>query len=191
MSTITNFVRKSGRKSSDARQQKKHRYHPGTKALRDIRKYQTETQLLIRKKPFQTLCRAIMINGDFFGNHETAGPEYWIDIDSQDRHDEKENGESQTSQNEEKKGNEGKGVQKPPPTQFNVKSTAYEAMQEAAESFIVNVLEDANLACIHAKRVTVMDRDIDLARRIRGIKYNPRKPKKSSAKGQQSGRSSR
>lgn len=184
MSTITNFVRKKGRKTSDARQQKKHRYHPGTKALRDIRKYQTSTQLLIRKKPFQTLCRAIMINGDFFGNH---GPEYWKEIDSQDRQDEKENTESQTSQDDEKEGNGGKGVPKPPPTQFNVKSTAYQAMQEAAESFIVNVLEDANLACIHAKRVTVMDRDIDLARRIRGIKYNPRKPKKSSAKGQQSG----
>lgn len=172
---ITGFSRKRGRK-----QKKKHRYHPGTKALRDIRKYQTETQLLIRKKPFQTLCRAIMINGDFFGNHETAGPE----------HDEKGNTETQTSPNEEKKEeNGGKGLKriKIPPTQFNVKPTAYEAMQEAAESFLVNVLEDANLACIHAKRVTVMDRDIDLARRIRGIKFNPRKPKNPPAQGQKSG----
>ncbi|XP_032227002.1 histone H3.3 [Nematostella vectensis] len=42
------------------------------------------------------------------------------------------------------------------------------ALQEAAEAFLVRLFEDANLCAIHAKRVTVMPRDIQLARRIRG-----------------------
>ena len=35
------------------------RYRPGTVALRDIRRYQKSTDLLIRKLPFQRLCREI------------------------------------------------------------------------------------------------------------------------------------
>jgi histone H3 len=42
------------------------------------------------------------------------------------------------------------------------------ALQEASEAYLVGVFEDANLCCIHAKRVTLMDKDIQLARRIRG-----------------------
>ncbi|XP_061669335.1 histone H3-like centromeric protein A [Syngnathoides biaculeatus] len=42
------------------------------------------------------------------------------------------------------------------------------AVQEAAEAFLVLLLSDANLCAIHAKRVTVLPRDIMLARRIRG-----------------------
>lgn len=42
------------------------------------------------------------------------------------------------------------------------------ALQEAAESFLVHLFEDANLCALHAKRVTVMQKDIQLARRIRG-----------------------
>ncbi|XP_078680139.1 uncharacterized protein LOC144915558 [Branchiostoma floridae x Branchiostoma belcheri] len=42
------------------------------------------------------------------------------------------------------------------------------ALQEAAEAFLVGLLEDANLCALHAKRVTLMPRDIQLARRIRG-----------------------
>lgn len=42
------------------------------------------------------------------------------------------------------------------------------ALQEAAESHIVGLFEDANLCTIHAKRVTIMPKDIQLARRIRG-----------------------
>lgn len=38
---------------------KKYRYRPGTKALRDIRKYQKSTDLLLRKIPFQRLVREI------------------------------------------------------------------------------------------------------------------------------------
>ncbi|CAH1232599.1 HIST2H3A [Branchiostoma lanceolatum] len=42
------------------------------------------------------------------------------------------------------------------------------ALQEAAEAFLVGLMEDANLIALHAKRVTLMPRDIQLARRIRG-----------------------
>lgn len=41
---------------------KPRRYRPGTKALRDIRRYQKSTELLIRKLPFQRLCREIAQN---------------------------------------------------------------------------------------------------------------------------------
>jgi histone H3 len=47
-------------------------------------------------------------------------------------------------------------------------STAILALQEAAESYLVGLFEDTNLCAIHAKRVTIMPKDIQLARRIRG-----------------------
>ncbi|KAJ6652582.1 hypothetical protein lerEdw1_011390 [Lerista edwardsae] len=43
------------------------------------------------------------------------------------------------------------------------------ALQEAAEAFLVHLMEDAYLCTIHAKRVTLYPKDIQLARRIRGI----------------------
>ncbi|CEO96708.1 Histone H2A/H2B/H3 domain-containing protein [Plasmodiophora brassicae] len=43
------------------------------------------------------------------------------------------------------------------------------ALQEAAEAYLVHLFEDTNLCAIHAKRVTIMPRDIHLARRIRGL----------------------
>ena len=42
------------------------------------------------------------------------------------------------------------------------------ALQEAAESFLVGLFEDANLCAIHGNRITIMKKDMDLARRIRG-----------------------
>jgi histone H3 len=47
-------------------------------------------------------------------------------------------------------------------------STAILALQEAAEAYLVGLFEDTNLCAIHAKRVTIMPKDIQLARRIRG-----------------------
>ncbi|KAF9922148.1 centromeric DNA-binding histone H3-like protein cse4 [Linnemannia zychae] len=47
-------------------------------------------------------------------------------------------------------------------------SAALMALQEATEAFLVHLFEDANLCAIHAKRVTIMQKDIQLARRIRG-----------------------
>ncbi|EMS58979.1 Histone H3.3 [Triticum urartu] len=96
---------------------KPHRYRPGTVALREIRKYQKSTDLLIRKLPFQRLVREIA--QDF-------------------------------------------------KTDLRFQSHAVLALQEAAEASLVGLFEDTNLCAIHAKRVTIMPKDIQLARRIRG-----------------------
>ena len=42
------------------------------------------------------------------------------------------------------------------------------ALQEAAEAYLVGLFEDSNLCAIHAKWVTIMPKDIQLARHIRG-----------------------
>jgi histone H3 len=42
-------------------------------------------------------------------------------------------------------------------------------MQEATEAYLVGMLEDTNLCAVHAKRVTIMPRDMDLCRRLRQI----------------------
>ena len=97
---------------------KPHRYRPGTVALREIRKYQKSTELLIRKLPFQRLVREIAYE---FKNDD-----------------------------------------------LRFQSTAILALQEAAEAYLVGIFEDSNLCAIHAKRVTLMPKDIALARRIRG-----------------------
>ena len=47
-------------------------------------------------------------------------------------------------------------------------SGAILALQESAEAYLVGLLEDSNLCAIHAKRVTIMPKDIQLVRRIRG-----------------------
>jgi histone H3 len=101
---------------------KPHRYKPGTVALREIRRYQKSTELLIRKLPFQRLVREI---------------------------------------SEEIRSEMGRD-----PVRFQ--GTAVLALQEAAEAYLVGLYEDTNLAAIHAKRVTIQPKDIQLARRIRG-----------------------
>lgn len=45
---------------------------------------------------------------------------------------------------------------------------AIQALQEAAEAYLVGLFEDTNLCAIHAKRVTIMPKDVHLAQRIRG-----------------------
>ena len=50
-------------------------------------------------------------------------------------------------------------------------SSAVLALQEATESYIVSVLSDTNLCAIHSKRVTIMPRDLHLARRLRGERF--------------------
>ena len=87
---------------------KPHRYRPGTVALREIRKFQKSTDLLIRKLPFQKVVR------------EIAG-EFKSDLRFQ-----------------------------------------------SSEAYLVGLFEDTNLCAIHAKRVTIMPKDMQLARRIRG-----------------------
>ena len=98
---------------------KPYRYHPGTVALREIRKYQKSTDLLIRKLPFQRLVREIA--QDFKSDLRFRG-------------------------------------------------SGMESLQEAGEAYLVGLFEDANLIAIHAKRVTVQFKDIELCRRLRGEK---------------------
>jgi histone H3 len=50
---------KAARKTVPGGNKKRRRYKPGTVALREIRKYQKSTDLLIRKRPFQRLVREI------------------------------------------------------------------------------------------------------------------------------------
>ena len=55
-----------------------------------------------------------------------------------------------------------------PLSNYRFQSSGLLALQEAAEAYIVFLLTDANLCAIHAKRVTLMKKDIDFSRRIRG-----------------------
>jgi histone H3 len=45
---------------------------------------------------------------------------------------------------------------------------ALEAIQEASETYLIGLFEDALLATVHAKRVTLMPKDMQVTRRIRG-----------------------
>ena len=47
-------------------------------------------------------------------------------------------------------------------------SRALGALQEAAEAYLVGLFEDTNMCCLHANRATIMRKDMQLARRIRG-----------------------
>jgi histone H3 len=110
---------KAARKSAPANFQPKkpHRFRPGTVALREIRRYQKSTDLLLRKLPFQRFVREIA--QDFKSD-------------------------------------------------LRFESLALMALQEAGEMYLVHLFEDTNLCAIHAKRVTIFPKDIQLARRIRG-----------------------
>ena len=55
-------------------------------------------------------------------------------------------------------------------TGLKFQTAALCALQEAAESFLVGLFEDTNLCTIHAKRVTITPKDMQLARRIRGAR---------------------
>ena len=108
-------------KTAGAGAKKPHRFRPGTVALREIRRYQKSTDLLIRKLPFQRFVREI-------------AQDYKTDMRFQ--------------------------------------ASALAALQEAAEAYLVGLFEDTNLAALHAKRVTIMPQDMQLARRVRGETKN-------------------
>jgi len=104
-------------KASSGAIKKPHRYRPGTVALREIRRYQKSTSLLLRLKPFQRLVREI-------------AQTFRVDM------------------------------------RFQVSALA--AIQEAAEAYMVSVFGDTNLCAVHAKRVTIQLKDMQLAVRLRG-----------------------
>jgi len=55
-------------------------------------------------------------------------------------------------------------------TELRLQKSAAYALQEASEAYLVGLMQDTNLCAIHAKRVTIMPKDMQLARRIRGEK---------------------
>ena len=68
-------------------------------------------------------------------------------------------------------------------TDLRFQANAVLALQEVSEAYLVSLMEDTNLCVIHAKRVTIQPKDIQLARRIHGedhkiiYKYNRRNGK--------------
>mgnify|MGYP001985045023 FL=1 len=86
-------------------------------AIREIRRYQKSTNLLIKRLPFHRLVREI--------TQDIKG-------------------------------------------ELRYQTVALDALQEASEAYLVGLFEDTNLCAIHAKRVTIQPKDIQLARRIRG-----------------------
>ena len=136
---------------------KPHRYRPGTVALREIRRYQKSTDLLIRKKPIQRLVREIITTD------RREEMKKYVDVIKAD----KALDDAIDKTIGLKKVEEDLGVDEK--TQVDrYTSAAMHATQEATEAYMVGLFEDANVSAIHAKRVTVMPKDIQLARRIRG-----------------------
>ena len=52
--------------------------------------------------------------------------------------------------------------------EMRVQRAAMDALQEAAEYYIINLFDDENLCALHAKRMTLQPKDLQLALRIRG-----------------------
>jgi histone H3 len=111
------IVKSEFTKRSGGGPMKPHRFRPGTCALREIRRYQKTTELLIRKLPFQRLVREI-------------AQDYRMDLRFQ--------------------------------------GSAVQALQEATESYLCGLFEMTLLCAVHAKRITIFPRDLQLARRLRG-----------------------
>ncbi|MFZ8905265.1 MAG: histone H3 [bacterium] len=112
----TKAARKSNPRPATGGVKKPHRYRPGTVALREIRRYQKNVDLLIRKLPFQRLVREIAQD--------------WK-------------------------------------SDLRFQGSAVLAVQEATEHYLTCFNEDTNIAALHAKRVTIMPKDMQLVRRIR------------------------
>ena len=51
---------------------------------------------------------------------------------------------------------------------LRMQSTALLALQEASEAYLIKLFEDTNECALHGKRVTILPKDMQLARRIRG-----------------------
>ena len=113
---------------------KPHRYRPGTVALREIRRYQKSTELLIPKQRHRRVVAEVGADPEVTTFGFRSGPQRW-------------------------------------------KPDTLSALQEATESGLSTILGAANLCAIHAKRVTIDPKDVQLARRIRGeiAKFPPAK----------------
>ena len=126
---------------------KLHRYRPGTVSLREIRRYQKSTELLIRKYPFSQYVQSWYMYSIFtrylLDNYmEIIQLCLFYRLVREIAQDFK--------------------------TDLHFQVNAVLALQEASEVYIVGLMEDTNLYAIHAKCVTIQPKDIQLAQHIRG-----------------------
>ena len=57
-----------------------------------------------------------------------------------------------------------RGIAEDQKKELHFQSSAIKALQEGVEAYLIGMLEDAQLGTIHAKRATVMPKDLTLAR---------------------------
>uniref|UniRef100_A0A8D0R6L8 Core Histone H2A/H2B/H3 domain-containing protein n=1 Tax=Sus scrofa TaxID=9823 RepID=A0A8D0R6L8_PIG len=119
---------------------KPHRYRPGTVALREIRRYQGGVKKTHRYRPGTVALREIR-------RYQKSTELLIRKLPFQRLVRE---------------------IAQDFKTDLRFQSSAVMALQEACEAYLVGLFEDTNLCAIHAKRVTIMPKDIQLARRIRG-----------------------
>jgi histone H3 len=103
-----------------AKVRRPHRFRPGTVALREIRRYQKSTEMLLRKAPFRRLVR-----------------EYAKEISTN--------------------------------SDYRFTAAALDALQEAAETIVTEVLSESNIFAIHAKRVTLKVEDVRARNRMANL----------------------
>lgn len=99
---------------------KAHRFRPGTVALREIKRYQKDCELLVPKLSMSRFVREIT---------QEINP------------------------------------------QLRFQAAALAALQEATESHLIHLFENTNLIALHTRRVTVMAKDMQLARRLSGLRF--------------------
>jgi len=121
------------------------RFRQGVRAEKEILYYRATTELLIPKLPFQRVVREL-VSGIL---DERRGFARIVDV-KQSKDDKLED------------------VWRADNFEIRFESEALLALQEAAEQYLVGMFEDANLCAHHAKRVTVMPKDLLLTARLRG-----------------------
>eukprot|EP00930_Biecheleria_cincta_P102082 TRINITY_DN9375_c0_g1_i1.p1 TRINITY_DN9375_c0_g1~~TRINITY_DN9375_c0_g1_i1.p1 ORF type:complete len:153 (+),score=18.93 TRINITY_DN9375_c0_g1_i1:116-574(+) len=125
---------------SDKRDQQPRCYRRAMACQVEILHYQKTTNLLIQRVPFQRFVKQICqeISKEMFDS-------------SQERQAD----------------SRGALAVAEPPKMYRFEAQALHALHEAAESFMVGLMEDASLAAVHSKRVTIMPRDLQLMSRLR------------------------
>ena len=132
---------KPGYKIYKQKEGKKRRYRPGTLALKEIQHYQATTGPLLAYAPMRRLCKELV-------------QKVQVDRSTKIRWDQLKAGATIPA--------------KANITVHNVSKAAIQALIEAGEVYLTNVLHDGYMCAIHSKRFTLQKKDIDLARRIRG-----------------------
>ena len=132
---------KPGYKIYKQKEGKKKRYRPGTLALKEIRHYQATTGPLLAYAPMRRLCKELV-------------QKVQVDRCTKVRWDQLKAGAALPA--------------KANITVHNVSKAAVQALIEAGEVYLTNILHDGYMCAIHSKRFTLQKKDIDLARCIRG-----------------------